>query len=191
MRDPYQLVDGIDEMKIGVREDFAKIIELYKNPIGIVVGGGRGLFVEHLLENTMENLFLYVVKAPPSEGVNQKLEEMRTRLLRFPKKSSIIIGSNVDAASKFEDGFFDFIYLDNGSAYEIVKEGLETWWPKAKNGAMISGQGYAGKKKNKFTAEAVNDFIKERKQELFFTYEEKKDDKERLRSFYFFKNMAP
>lgn len=187
MRDPYQLVDCIDEMKIRTREDFTKLVELYKNPIGIVIGGGRGLFIDYMLSNTMENLLLYVVKP---EG-DSKLEELNARLSRFQKKASIITATSIDAANRFKDGFFDFIYIDNGSSYDVVKSNLEIWFPKAKDGAMISGQGYAGKKKNKFTAQAVNEFIKERKQELFFTYEEKKENKEILRSFYFFKNMAP
>ncbi|MCK9434643.1 MAG: class I SAM-dependent methyltransferase [Candidatus Cloacimonetes bacterium] len=191
MRDPYQIVDGIDEMKIRTREDFTKILELYKDPVGIIIGGGRGLFIEYLMERTMENLFLYVVKGVPRPEGNPKLEDLKRRLTRFGDRTSIITKSNKDASDLFKDGFFDFIYIDDGSSHEAVAANLEIWWPKVKDGGMISGQGYAGKKKNKFTAQAVNEFISRNNQELFFTYEESKENKDRLRSYYFFKNMAP
>ena len=43
---------------------------------------------------------------------------------------------------KFEDSYFDFIYIDGNHTYESVKKDIEFYLPKLKNGGIIGGHDY-------------------------------------------------
>jgi len=47
-----------------------------------------------------------------------------------------------EAAKKFADNYFDWIYLDSNHGYEAAKEDLALWYPKVKNGGFIVGHDY-------------------------------------------------
>jgi predicted O-methyltransferase YrrM len=191
MRDPYQIVDGIDAMKIRVREDFYKLLELYDCPVGVEIGVNRGHFSEHLLVTTGQNLTLYSVDSWDSKNGEERLAEARQRLSRFGERNHIIVSTSVEAAKLFKDDFFDFVYIDADHSYEAVKADLEAWWPKAKDKALFSGHDYINKRRQVDVVKAVDEFVALKKQELFLTHEDGPTQEDRLRSFYFFKNMAP
>jgi len=46
-------------------------------------------------------------------------------------------GNSFDELNKFQDNYFDFIYIDAGHSYEFVKKDLEAARRKAKNGGFI------------------------------------------------------
>lgn len=45
----------------------------------------------------------------------------------------------------FEDSYFDWIYIDGNHLYEFVKQDLEFYYPKVKNGGYITGDDYGNK----------------------------------------------
>ena len=47
---------------------------------------------------------------------------------------------NVD--DKFEDGSYDFVYIDADHSYESVKKDIELYLPKLKKGGIIGGHDY-------------------------------------------------
>lgn len=42
----------------------------------------------------------------------------------------------------FEDSYFDWIYVDGNHLYEFVKQDLELYYPKVKDGGYITGDDY-------------------------------------------------
>lgn len=46
------------------------------------------------------------------------------------------------ASDCFDDGYFDFIYIDANHHYEHVAEDLEKWWPKVSETGIIAGHDY-------------------------------------------------
>ena len=83
----------------------------------------------------------------------------RLRVLKLP---------SVEAAELFWDGYFDMVYLDANHGYEAVKEDIETWLPKVKQGGILGGHDYnKGKKKGHKVKEAVLDFWNEEELELY------------------------
>ena len=64
------------------------------------------------------------------------------RLLDYKEKIEWVMKSSKEAAKCFDDNFFDFIYLDAGHGYDSVKEDIESWHPKLKNGGVLCGHDY-------------------------------------------------
>lgn len=49
------------------------------------------------------------------------------------------------AAGRFEDSYFDWVYIDGNHLYEFVKQDLELYHPKVKPGGYIAGDDYGGR----------------------------------------------
>jgi predicted O-methyltransferase YrrM len=49
---------------------------------------------------------------------------------------------SLEAAERFENGYFDIIYIDGSHTYEAVKADLNAWWPKLKVGGVLIGDDY-------------------------------------------------
>ena len=51
-------------------------------------------------------------------------------------------GYSVEKAKDFKDNSLDFVYLDARHDYAGVKEDLEAWWPKLKQGGLFAGHDF-------------------------------------------------
>ena len=63
-------------------------------------------------------------------------------LASYQDRIQFITLPSVDAASKFNDGHFDYVYIDAGHTYEDVKSDIEAWWPKVALGGMLAGHDF-------------------------------------------------
>ena len=73
---------------------------------------------------------------------NNELEKGYDRVKRLygdNPKVQMCKGSSEDWAEKFEDGFFDYLYLDADHSKKSVLADLKSWYPKVKNGGIIAG----------------------------------------------------
>lgn len=61
------------------------------------------------------------------------------RLRPFGERVHMVRSFSVDAANAFEDGFFDFVYIDTLHTYEAVVADLHAWWPKLRQGGLLAG----------------------------------------------------
>jgi hypothetical protein len=50
--------------------------------------------------------------------------------------------SSAEAAERFHDGEFDFVYIDGNHRYEFVKADLEAYAPKVRPGGFLAGDDY-------------------------------------------------
>jgi len=65
--------------------------------------------------------------------------EMFFNLRLYLPKITFVTRDSVFAASLFQDGFFDFVYVDGfHSEYQCTKDS-EAWWPKVKIGGVLGG----------------------------------------------------
>ncbi len=54
----------------------------------------------------------------------------------------LIRGLSTQAASQFEDGSFDWIFVDALHTYRALQADLKAWWPKLRVGGLMSGDDY-------------------------------------------------
>ncbi len=50
--------------------------------------------------------------------------------------------NSLEASCKYEDNFFDYIYIDAEHTYEAVTKDLEVWYPKLKKNGTLFGDDY-------------------------------------------------
>lgn len=60
------------------------------------------------------------------------------KMKRFGKKVTFLKGESKDMVHKIKDGSQSFIYLDGNHSYEGVKNDLEIWTPKLKDGGIMA-----------------------------------------------------
>ena len=68
------------------------------------------------------------------------LEQTNTRHLIEDIK-----GCSWEVADQFEDGYFDFVYIDAAHDYSSVIKDIEAWKPKVKKGGIFAGHDYEEK----------------------------------------------
>ena len=73
-----------------------------------------------------------------TELAEKKFDEVAAKYQCIEKRKS----DSVSAANEFEDGSFDFIYIDANHTYEAVKADVEAWLPKVRMAGIISGHDY-------------------------------------------------
>ena len=78
------------------------------------------------------------------------------------EKINIVRTLSWEAANQYNDGSVDFVYIDASHDYISVMKDLKAWFPKIKNGGIISGHDYPliG------VFSAVNEFFTTEKQKI-------------------------
>lgn len=79
-----------------------------------------------------------------SRSYDKMITELRMKRVG-PKgvgRYQIIQNSTLEAAKRFPDGHFDWVYLDATHTYAEAKADLAAWYPKVRVGGLISGHDY-------------------------------------------------
>jgi hypothetical protein len=116
---------------------------------------------------------IYGGAAGGQAAMDRNYEGVLHRFRSEIEKRQVIVhrGSSADVCDHFEDGFFDWIYIDGNHLYEFAKKDLELYRPKIKKSGVISGDDYAeggwwqgGVKKavDEFVAEGQAEFVQTR-----------------------------
>lgn len=86
----------------------------------------------------------------------------------------VIKKMSLDAVTTFEDGMFDFVYIDASHLYEDIKNDLIAWMPKVKSGGLICGHDYTHYS-NFGVIQAVDEFCMEAGYEMILFNESEGD----------------
>lgn len=108
----------------------------------------------------------------PQDRADQHYEQVRQKFA--PQIQAEVIKLHRDyshnVVEQFEDGFFDWIYIDANHTYEACLNDLRLYAPKVKAEGFICGHDYANHpeamKANFGVVEAVNDFVRETNHDL-------------------------
>lgn len=82
-----------------------------------------------------------------SEGqatMDHRFRSVRTRFAEAIDAGRVVLhrGYSGDVAGQFDDGHFDWVYIDGNHLYEYVKLDLESYYPKVKPGGYLCGDDY-------------------------------------------------
>jgi len=66
----------------------------------------------------------------------------RTNVAPFGPRVRMLKATSLDAAASFALGHFDWLYIDALHTYEAVLSDLRAWWPRLRDGGLLSGDDY-------------------------------------------------
>ena len=105
-------------------------------------------------------------------ALNQQYQNM-INLSKRDSRVQVIKDFSLSACSKFEDEYFDFVYIDADHTESAVWADLNAWWSKVRHGGILAGHDYCvttlnyGEDKIQFgVIPAVDRFIAENKLSL-------------------------
>jgi len=61
-------------------------------------------------------------------------------------KSILEKGISWKIANKYQDNYFDFVYIDANHKYKSIKKDLDAWFPKVKKGGVLAGHDYTARR---------------------------------------------
>ena len=123
------------------------------------IGVYRGRFSKKILTRTHPKLLALVdhwslgepggdfIPHSPSHSqrnIERIYRRLRRRMAwRFPhKRIEFVRADSAEAAGRFEDGFFDWVYIDGDHSYEGVARDLAAWAGKVKDDGLILGHDF-------------------------------------------------
>lgn len=76
------------------------------------------------------------------------------------RKIEIVRDYSANAAGRYTDDFFDWLYIDGSHLYHEIVKDLNIWFPKVKQGGYILGDDYYNPRyEGNPVSRAVNEFI--------------------------------
>ena len=115
-----------------------------ENSIAAELGVDEGQFSKDML-STGRVQELHLVDLWGSVRYSEKkMKDVQTKLAAQSKTGQVHFhrAKSVDAASEFEDAFFDFVYIDTDHSYTTTANELTVWAPKVKPGGYLLGHDF-------------------------------------------------
>ena len=144
-----------------------------KSLIGAEIGVEAGVHAKQLRKYLdIKKLYLIDIWKNYKESDNARYSSQELNLKgvieEFGDDENMIIiqKESLKAVEMFDDGYFDFVYVDANHLYEHVKEDLRAWYPKVKKGGVFCGHDYNGGY-HPGVRKAVDEFVKENKLKLY------------------------
>jgi len=116
------------------------------------IGVFRGDFSEFMLKMDPSKLYLVdpwvsIMDIPArwhaiDQGELDLIKQNVVNKFSSDNRVEIIEKYSIDALDDFEDGSFDWIYLDANHSYSFIQQDLKNWWTKLKTGGTICGNAY-------------------------------------------------
>jgi predicted O-methyltransferase YrrM len=123
--------------------------------IGSWLGKSTCFMAETIKENNFNTKFYTVdtflgeINATDQQEIVQKEGgNIYNRFLHNMKEAEVIdyvtplMTTSEEASKLFDDKSFDFIFIDAEHLYEFVKQDLNNWYPKLKDGGIFAGHDY-------------------------------------------------
>lgn len=90
-------------------------------------------------------------------------------LAPYAARVSLRQSTSAEAAAHYDDGLFDFVYIDADHSLESVAEDIGLWWPKLQPAGILAGHDYDGRHPG--VIQAVDEFAAAHTAEVWLTNE--------------------
>ncbi|CEL93557.1 unnamed protein product [Vitrella brassicaformis CCMP3155] len=130
---------------VSTREAFPLLLNylgMYRIGTGGEIGVYNGEFSDRLLRLSSPKRYHMI------EPKAKRFFEVRRELLQGERSFDISWHRNYsqEAASLFDDGYFDFLYVDGSHSHDDVLRDLHLYYPKMRKGAILAGHDFCGKR---------------------------------------------
>eukprot|EP00241_Pyramimonas_parkeae_P006478 CAMPEP_0114242698 /NCGR_PEP_ID=MMETSP0058-20121206/10325_1 /TAXON_ID=36894 /ORGANISM="Pyramimonas parkeae, CCMP726" /LENGTH=321 /DNA_ID=CAMNT_0001355349 /DNA_START=232 /DNA_END=1197 /DNA_ORIENTATION=- len=139
------------------RKNFGKALGHVKasgNAIEVGSGAGRGNFADVILQ-TWTTPKYYIVDS----NVNSE-QDLPANLQRHFRDGRVEVVNEYmeDAATRFPNDHFSFIYINPSSSFRGLKKDLEDWFPKLQDGGLLAGKDYCASHNEKSSPQHIGHF---------------------------------
>lgn len=138
--------------------------EMPKNSICAEIGVYEGDFSEQILK-IVKPKKLFLIDPWPKENPKEekRYQKVVDRFQSKIKNGNVVVFRSFshDIIEKFDNNFFDWIYLDGGHTYDNLKEQFSDYLPKLKSNGFVTGDDYGRDDENykNNVTRAVDEFI--------------------------------
>lgn len=154
------------------REELLKLLP--KNAIVAEVGVDKGFFSELIIKTTAPQR-LHLIDCWSDTRYNSELKNLVEKKFEDQINEGTVkinIGKSTEVVHKFEDKYFDWIYIDTDHSYQLTKLELELYGKKVKDNGIIAGHDFIkGNWKSMYrygVIEAVYEFCVNNNWEILF-----------------------
>lgn len=137
------------------KEHFKNKKSDYNAVIGVEIGVLQGRNAKEMLEGFPKLSILHLVD-PYTGRYPNYYPDAHKYLKEYTDRIVWHVIDSIHAANLFGDGVFDFVYIDDGHSYDLVKGDVDRWWPKVRASGMLCGHDYISPSGVK---EAVDEFV--------------------------------
>lgn len=110
-----------------------------------VADGHSALYLALQLHRMGKNFTLYMVDNMDYGGFEQ-MKKIYENIIKtgIGRKIEVLPYDSIEAASKFNDGFLDLVFIDSSHTYEATKKEIPAWYSKVKDLGILAGHDYDG-----------------------------------------------
>ena len=126
--------------------------------IGVYKGRMTAMWNVELINRNVDYEYYAIDHFLGSDGIlDASYDNALLNLKTIENRIKLIQNDSISESEKYEDEFFDIVYIDASHDYESVKKDLIHWYPKVKTGGIICGDDYSSRWKG--VIEAVDEFF--------------------------------
>lgn len=129
---------------------YGDMVESYDNATFVEIGCWKGKSAAYMaveIINSGKDIEFYCIdswKGDTIGGVGKidVYDEFLSNMQPIINNIKIIRDLSVNASKKFKDKSLDFVFIDASHDYESVKQDINAWFPKIKQGGTLAGHDY-------------------------------------------------
>lgn len=126
---------------------YTRIAQLLPNPCRLcevgIANGDSAVYMIKELEAIGKKYTFYLVDNMDYGG-HEQMNTIWRAVAPYADNIHVVPLSSLDASCKFNDHYFDFVFLDSSHTYEQTKAEIRLWFRKVIDGGYLAGHDYYG-----------------------------------------------